>query len=92
MKPILLFRYDGYYPSGGWSDFGAAFDTEDDALREILWHVTDDVRAGGDGRLPWNFYDIVDLSGEKPLPKSINAMDVPKHPSLDDLKKALCWP
>ncbi len=27
MKRYLLFKFDQYYPSGGWKDFKGAFDT-----------------------------------------------------------------
>jgi hypothetical protein len=32
MKRFLLFTFDTYYPSGGWSDFKGSFDTEAEAL------------------------------------------------------------
>jgi hypothetical protein len=40
MKRFLLFRYDNYYPCGGWSDFARSFDSiaeaveHDNALQE----------------------------------------------------------
>lgn len=32
MKRYLVFAYPAYYPSGGWGDFKAAFDTAEEAI------------------------------------------------------------
>jgi hypothetical protein len=44
MKRFALFTGSTYYPSGGWEDFKASFDTLVDALaapREDWYHVVD---------------------------------------------------
>lgn len=47
MKRYLLFRFDRFYPTGGWNDFSAAYDTIEEA-REF-------------GKLPGgDYYQIVD--------------------------------
>jgi hypothetical protein len=33
MKRYLVFQFDQYYPSGGWSDFTGAYDTLTQALK-----------------------------------------------------------
>lgn len=38
MKRFLLFAFDTYYPSGGWSDFVGAFDTIE-AVDEWIGHA-----------------------------------------------------
>lgn len=35
MKNFLVFMGYNYYPSGGWDDFYASFDTYDDAISEV---------------------------------------------------------
>ena len=35
MKNFLVFMGYNYYPSGGWHDFYASFDTYDDAISEV---------------------------------------------------------
>ena len=47
MKRYLLFGFDTYYPSGGWNDFLADFDTTEEAIEYALtmrrdwFHVID---------------------------------------------------
>ena len=35
LKRYMLFRFSTYYPSGGWNDFVASFDTLDEAVAHI---------------------------------------------------------
>jgi len=35
MKNFLVFTGFNYYPSGGWNDFWASFDTYEEALAEL---------------------------------------------------------
>ena len=43
MNRYLVFSYDKYYPSGGWSDFASAFDNSTDAIsRAMDLHATAD--------------------------------------------------
>ena len=32
MKRFLVFSYPAYYPKGGWNDYDAEFDTEEEAI------------------------------------------------------------
>ena len=48
LKRYLLFMYDNYYPSGGWSDFRGDFDTVEEAYAFV--------HPG------YDFYDIVDTT------------------------------
>lgn len=34
-KRYLLFTYDTYYPSGGWSDFDGSFDSIDEIVEYL---------------------------------------------------------
>lgn len=60
MKRYLVFAFDNYYPSGGWSDMRGAFDDLQDARKlkqEILSHSSSWFNGGP-------YYDnaeIVDL-------------------------------
>lgn len=36
MKRFLLFAFDAYYPSGGWSDFQGSFDTQQKAVNKVI--------------------------------------------------------
>lgn len=36
MKRYLVFKFNTYYPEGGWSDFAASFDTFDEALEFLV--------------------------------------------------------
>ena len=49
MKRYLLFAGEYYYPSGGWRDFWGAFDSVDDARKEL------DAQIGS-----YDWYHIVD--------------------------------
>lgn len=51
MKRYLVFGYDQYYPSGGWNDFKADFDTQEDAEE----FAKDLVQTRH-----WDYYDVVD--------------------------------
>jgi hypothetical protein len=53
MKRFLVFAYDAYYPSGGWSDFQSAHDTLDEAKAAK--------KALNEPRRKWYYVDIVDL-------------------------------
>lgn len=55
MKPkrFAVFSYYEFYPSGGWSDFEASYDTLEDAMREENKSQIVDLQTGvivwGDG-------------------------------------------
>lgn len=52
MKNFLLFCFDQYYPSGGWSDFSGDYESleaamESAANRKIdFWHIVDLAHGG----------------------------------------------
>ena len=47
MKRYVLFAGSDYYPSGGWKDFRAMFDSVEEARQEVQhtdedwWHIVD---------------------------------------------------
>ena len=47
LKRYLLFAFDNYYPSGGWSDFRGDFETLEEALEASkgvgldVWDIVD---------------------------------------------------
>jgi len=48
LKRYLVFSYPDYYPGGGWNDFGASFDTLEEAERAtttkgcgLYWDIVD---------------------------------------------------
>lgn len=55
MKRFGVFTYDQYYPSGGWNDFRAAYDTLDEAKEHVKrrkperYHIVDFTT----GRMAW---------------------------------------
>lgn len=57
IKRFMLFAYDAFYPSGGWSDFHGSFDTLDEAV--AAWVALHQERL-------LDYYQIVDLhTGEE---------------------------
>ncbi len=36
MKRFVVFKFDQYYPSGGWNDFTGSFDTVEEARASIV--------------------------------------------------------
>ena len=64
MKPILLFGYDQYYPSGGFDDFISDHDTEDEARSAMEKHKAE--------HYPCDYYCVVDISGDKHSEKYLN--------------------
>jgi len=45
MKRFLLFAYDDYYPSGGWSDYEGSFDTAEEAMAHKTRYDTDNAEV-----------------------------------------------
>jgi len=57
IKRFMLFAYDAFYPSGGWSDFRGSFNTLDEAV--AAWVALHRERL-------LDYYQIVDLhTGEE---------------------------
>lgn len=60
IKRFVVFRGDYYYPSGGWDDFAASFDTVEEALE-----FTRTPNVVNRIVLHYDWYQIIDLNTGK---------------------------